>query len=108
MALVTISELKSALGVGSLYSDEMLQEICDASALLIEPLVTAESFEAEPAPMRQAALGLAVDLFQSQRAVGGQPVAADYTPAPFRLGRSLMSKFSGLLAPYIDAETLAL
>lgn len=106
MALVTIAELKSALGVGSLYTDEQLQRVCDAADLLIKDLVTPASYDDEPAPMKEAALSLAVDIFQAQRAVGGQPVGADYTPAPFRLGRSLMSKFSGLLAPYVDVEGL--
>ena len=104
MALVTVAELKAALGIGSLYADEVLQQICDSSEALIEAYVTAESFAAEPAPMREAALSLCVDLFQAQRSAGGQLVAADFQPSPFRLGRSFVAKVSGLLAPYLDAE----
>lgn len=106
MALVTVTELKAALGIGSLYADETLQQICDSATSLIESYVTAASFVEEPAPMKEAALSLSIDLFQAQRSAGGQLVAADFQPSPFRLGRSFVAKVSGLLAPYIDTESL--
>ena len=104
MALVTVDELKTALGVGDLYTEDLLQKYCDVAIELIEGLVTEASFTAEPAPMREAALATAVDVFQSTKAPGGTPAGADFTPAPFRMGRSLLSKVGGLLAPYMDAE----
>lgn len=104
MALVTVEELQTELGVGALYTEEVLQEYCDAAIALIEPIVTAESFENEPAPMRLAALNLAVDIFQGTKAPGGTPVGVDFTPSPFRFGRSLTSKISGYLAPYLDVD----
>lgn len=106
MALVTVAELKTALGVGNLYSDEVLEQVIDAVSDVIESYVTAESFAAEPAPMREAALILSVDLFQTQNSAAGQQVAVDFTPAPFRAGRSWIQKTVGLLAPYLDAESL--
>lgn len=104
MALVTPDELKTALGVGDLYTDDTLQEFCDAADLLIKDIVTAASYTLEPAPMRKAAVALAVDIFQGERAPGGQPSGVDFTPSPFRFGRSLTSKVTGLLAPYINVE----
>jgi hypothetical protein len=104
MALVTPDELKTALGVGDLYTDDTLQEFCDAADALIKDIVTLVSYNAEPAPMRKAAVSLAVDMFQGERAPGGQSVGADFTPSPFRFGRSLTSKVTGLLAPYLDVE----
>lgn len=104
MALVTVDELKVALGVGDLYTEDMLQKYCDIAIELIEGIVTATSFDDEPAPMREAALATAVDVFQSTKAPGGTPVGVDFTPAPFRMGRSLLSKVGGLLAPYMDVE----
>lgn len=106
MALVTPAELASAIGVGSLYTDEQLEEYCDAAAAVIEPLVTAASFTAEPVAMRKAALALAIDIFQSERAPGGTPVGVDFTPSPFRMGRNLTTKVTGLLAPYLDTDAM--
>ena len=41
MALTTVAELRSTLGVGTLYPDATLQEVCDASdAVLLHMLWT--------------------------------------------------------------------
>lgn len=102
MALVTVQELKDALGIGNLYSDDVLEQVIDSVTDVIETYVTADSFDAEPPAMKEAALILCIDLFQTQNSAGGQQVAVDFTPAPFRTGRSFTSKVSGLLAPYFD------
>lgn len=39
MSLCTIAELRTALGVGSLYSDATLQEVCDAADNVLLPFV---------------------------------------------------------------------
>ena len=39
MSLCTVAELKSVLGVGSLYSDATLQEVCDAADNVILPML---------------------------------------------------------------------
>ena len=39
MALTTVSELRSALGVGTLYSDATLQSVCDASDNVLLPFL---------------------------------------------------------------------
>lgn len=39
MALTTIAELRSALGVGTLYSDATLQEVCDAADNVLLPFL---------------------------------------------------------------------
>jgi hypothetical protein len=39
MALTTVSELRSALGVGTLYSDATLQSVCDASDNVLLPFI---------------------------------------------------------------------
>lgn len=102
MALLTVEELKATLGVGELYEDATLQQVVDASIALIEQYVTASSFTEEPAPMKEAALALGVSIFQTRTAAGGQIVGADFSPSPFRLGRSLFSTVQGLLAGYVE------
>jgi len=39
MALTTVAELRSALGVGTLYSDATLQEVCDAADNVLLPFL---------------------------------------------------------------------
>lgn len=39
MSLCTVAELKAALGVGTLYSDALLQEVCDAADNVLLPFI---------------------------------------------------------------------
>jgi len=39
MALTTVTELRSTLGVGTLYTDATLQEVCDASDAVLLPML---------------------------------------------------------------------
>ena len=50
---------------------------------------------------------VSTEIFQSRLSIGGQLEGVDFTPTPFRLGRSLLSRVQALLAPYVDAETIA-
>jgi hypothetical protein len=43
MALTTVSELRSTLGVGTLYPDATLQEVCDASDAVLLPMLWANT-----------------------------------------------------------------
>jgi hypothetical protein len=56
--------------------------------------------------VREAALAIAVDIFQSRVAPGGQTEAIDFTPGPYRLGRSLISRVSGLLGRWLDPGSM--
>jgi len=50
---------------------------------------------------------VAVEVFQSRVAAGGQIEGIDFTATPFRMGRSLFNRCVGLLGPYIDVESMA-
>ena len=41
MALTTVSELRSTLGVGTLYTDVVLQSVCDAADAVLVPMLWA-------------------------------------------------------------------
>ena len=41
MALTTVAELRSTLGVGTLYADATLQEVCDATDAVLIPMLWA-------------------------------------------------------------------
>jgi len=44
MALTTVSELRTTLGVGTLYPDATLQEVCDASDAVLLPMLWTNSY----------------------------------------------------------------
>ena len=58
------------------------------------------------ANVESAVLAVAVEVFQSRTAAGGQIEGVDFAVTPFRLGRSLFNRVAGLLGPYIDTETM--
>jgi len=39
MALTSVAELRSTIGVGTLYSDAILQEVCDATDVVLLPML---------------------------------------------------------------------
>ena len=44
MSLCTVAELKSVLGVGSLYPDATIQEVCDAADVVLLPMLWTNSY----------------------------------------------------------------
>ncbi|NCX55770.1 MAG: hypothetical protein EBW87_01015 [Burkholderiaceae bacterium] len=56
--------------------------------------------------VREAALAIAVEIFQQKIAAGGQIQAVDYTPSPHRLGRALLARVDGLLADTKDMGSM--
>ena len=44
MSLTTVAELRSTLGVGTLYSDSTLQEVCDAADAVLLPMLWANKY----------------------------------------------------------------
>jgi hypothetical protein len=182
MAKIDIDEFRVTLGVGTLYPDEMLQQVADAADQLVDglldyntssiwsyeadneqvvtyytytphsynvgdsvtvsgltglfngaktvtnigvmffqasvavsrtsllktkPFATAkltsqnELYDSIPA-IREAALAVAVEIFQQRTSPGGTIQSVDFTPAPHRLGRSLLTRVMGLIAPYMN------
>jgi hypothetical protein len=57
------------------------------------------------AAVEEAVLQVAVDVFQSRLAAGGTQQSLDFTPAPFRMGRTLLYKVTGLISKYIDSNS---
>ena len=83
--------------------------VSDPEPIVPNGLVYRESarvFYEDIPEVREAALAIAVDVFQSRVAPGGQTEAIDFTPGPYRMGRSLISRVSGLLARWMDTSSL--
>lgn len=57
--------------------------------------------------VESAVLAVSVEVFQSRIAPGGQIEGVDFTQvSPYRLGRSLFNRVSGLLGAYIDTSSM--
>ena len=62
-------------------------------------------YAATPA-IREAAMMLAVDIWQArqQSSIGG--VSPDFAPSPYRMGNTLMARVRGLIAPYVSPRSM--
>ena len=58
--------------------------------------------------VEQAVTIVSVEIFQSVVAPGGQIEGVDFTPSPFRMGRSLQNRVIGLIGNYVDVSTMAM
>lgn len=58
------------------------------------------------ASVREAAMVLAVDIWQSRQVAGTQGVSPDMGFSPYRMGNSMIGKIRGLLAPYISPNSM--
>ena len=54
--------------------------------------------------IEKAVLALAVEIFQAILTTGGTAQALDYTPSPYRLGRTLLYKVTGMITKYLDTR----
>lgn len=188
MALVTVAELKSALGIGNTYPDADIQAVCNAAIAVIDPMlrykrfplsactydlathtaiyetpvphrfnigdnVTISTYEGSPftgtqtitavtaysfttdknhtsqhdrewlipygsaidneqaalydtaANVKQAALAVAIDVWQVRMGTYGQS-GPDMAPAPYKMGKGLVTRVMGLLGPSVDTASM--
>ena len=187
MSLCTVSELRSALGVGTLYPDATLQTSCDAADAVILPMLWADKefnyahsntastgtlyFETPhgflagqtitvagngskhngsktiteagiytityaitgnnntpvgkhpvnpygvvtgdtytdwtlDAAVQEAALMIAVDIWQARQTSNSGGVSPDFQPSPYRMGNTLLARVRGLLAHTLDPRSM--
>jgi hypothetical protein len=102
VALVTGQELADALDLDYLDPlDAVLDQVAEAADDIVGSLITDAAAEFEPAACKEAALSVGVEMFQARTAAGGQPVATDFTPGPYRLSVWMTKRVHALLAPYM-------
>ena len=187
MSLCTVSELRSALGVGTLYPDATLQSSCDAADAVINPMLWSSTQYAvahsnvvgsgtlyfdtpttnifyvgqsvviancgtkyngtktitavgdysisidtthtsiqsrhpiEPfgtvlgdvytdfttdAAVQEAALMIAVDIWQARQTSNSGGSSPDFQPSPYRMGNTLLARVRGLLAHTLDPRSM--
>jgi len=68
---------------------------------------TMETAYADTQAIRQAALMLAIDVWQARQAPSSGGVSVDgVTPSPYRLGNTMLAKVRGLIAPYTNPNAM--
>lgn len=100
MNLVTADDLARVIGLPA--SDPGIVSSAAAANEVIADYLTPDVDHEAHASDHEAALAVAVTVFQNRTASGGQAVGLDYTPTPFRIGPALLTTVSGLLGPCMD------
>ena len=83
-----ITEQRAIIPSGYVY-DQASQDVYEDDPLVLE-----------------ACMMLTVEIWQARVAPGGVIQGVDFQPGPFRLGRSLIGRVQGLLAPHLDVGTM--
>jgi hypothetical protein len=99
--LVDVNEFRNVLDLDAdLVGDDELITVAMAVESALLPLLTDELHDTH-ANCTEAALGMAVQVWQSRHAPGGQMTGSDLNPfvTPHLLGPGLISRFTGLLGP---------
>ena len=103
MALVDGQELAAALDLDYLAPmDDVLDQVAEAADDIVGSLLTTPAYAAEPAACKEAALSVGVEIFQARTAAGGQAVATDFSPGPYRLSVWMTRRVMALLGPYLN------
>ena len=89
MSLTTVAELRTALGVGTLYADATLQEVCDAADNVLLPFIWANT-----TPV----------IGHSNTATTGTSYFADYVNDVFYVGQTVV--FTGCGSKHNGSKTL--
>jgi hypothetical protein len=109
--IINADQLRGVLGVSeNLFDDNYLDQIIDTAEGAIVPLLKElpEGDEYADVPVVVSTIiAASVEVFQSRVAPGGSQEGVDFSPAPFKLGRSFFNRYTGLLGDYIDVETMA-
>ena len=58
------------------------------------------------AAVNEAALMVAVDIWQARQASNAGGISPDFQPSPYRMGNTLTARVRGLLAPYLSPNSL--
>lgn len=102
--LVTGQELADVLDLDYADYDDALDQVAEAAHDIVASLITAASVTAAPPACKEAALSVGVEMWQARTAAGGQAVAVDFTPGPYRLSVWMTRRVSALLAPYMRVK----
>jgi hypothetical protein len=98
---VDVETLRATLDVPeALVEDKTLQGVCEAATAALVAHLKPEEDHSTHAADREAALTIAVQVWQSRHAPGGQMIGLDLTPqqTPHLLGPGLIMRVQGLVS----------
>ena len=104
MALLTGTQLATALDLT--YAADPFDQVSAAAVAVVSSVITAAALAAEPAALKEATLGIGIDIFQARFAAGGESVGLDMQASPYRLNSILLKSRSALIAPYLNVGAL--
>lgn len=104
MALIIGPDLAYALDLEYAADPGTYDTVAEAADAVVGALLTVSAYTAEPIPCKEAALSVAVEMFQARTSAGGQAVATDYTPGPYRLSVWMTKRVHALIGPYMDVR----
>jgi hypothetical protein len=58
------------------------------------------------AAVNEAALMIAIDIWQARQSSNAGGISPDFQPSPYRMGNTLLARVRGLLAPYLSPNSL--
>jgi hypothetical protein len=103
MPLVTGDDLATLLDLD--YPPvEPFDQVAKAADDVVRALLTPEAYNASYPACKEAALSVAVEIYQSRYSAGGQAVASDFSPGPYRLSVWMTRRVMSLLGPYLDVR----
>jgi hypothetical protein len=97
--MVTPDELAAALGKPVPNTDADVTASATAATEWLALFLTDTVDHSTHSWCKRAALEVSVSMFQSPKAAGGQPVNADFTPAPYAMGASMIRRVAGMVGP---------
>jgi len=97
---------KTITEVGDYYIKVTTSHLADAPKHNVIPYGQAYAhtyvdYEDVPA-VREAAMMIAVDIWQARQMSATGGISPDFQPSPYRMGNTLMARVRGLLADYLD------
>lgn len=87
-------------------ADIDIQPIIPAGDVYVSGKSAATLYAADP-DIESATTIISVEIFQSITAAGGQIEGVDFTPTPYRMGRSLAARVYSLIAKYVEVGSIA-
>ena len=87
-------------------ADIDIQPIIPAGDVYVSGKSAATLYAADP-DIESATTIISVEIFQSITAAGGQIEGVDFTPTPYKMGRSLAARVYSLIAKYVEVGSIA-
>jgi hypothetical protein len=91
MALVTGEDLAAVLDLTYAGDAATFDQVAGAADAIMTGLLSNTDHTSHP-HCREAALSVASELYTARTAMGGSPVATDFTPGPYRLSAWLTKR----------------